>query len=106
MGTEIVRQEPPTHLLKSQIRFVLSSSGHIAGIVNPPGPKGRHWLNPETPADPEDWLAGAECKTGSWWEDWATWIETRAGHRRPPPSMGSTNHLPLSDAPGSYILEK
>jgi len=95
-----------THLLKSQIRFVLSSSGHIAGIVNPPGPKGRHWLNPETPANPEDWLAGAECKTGSWWEDWATWIETRAGHRRPPPSMGSTNHLPLSEAPGSYILEK
>jgi hypothetical protein len=36
--------------------------GPEAGIVNPPGPKGRHWLNPETPANPEDWLAGAECK--------------------------------------------
>jgi poly[(R)-3-hydroxyalkanoate] polymerase subunit PhaC len=95
-----------TQLLKSELRFVLSSSGHIAGIVNPPGPKGRHWLNPETPANPEEWLAGAECKTGSWWEDWATWIATRSGAWRHPPTIGSAQHPPLGDAPGTYILEK
>ncbi len=95
-----------TQLLKSQIRFVLSSSGHIAGIVNPPGPKARHWLQPETPADPDKWLVGAEARAGSWWEDWATWIESRAGQQRLPPPMGSTRHPPLGDAPGTYVLEK
>jgi len=95
-----------THLLKSDLRFVLSSSGHIAGIVNPPGPKARHWVNPALPRDPEEWLAGAEAKAGSWWEDWATWIESRAGERRRPPGMGSKAHPALADAPGTYVLEK
>ena len=95
-----------TQLLKSDLRFVLSSSGHIAGIVNPPGPKARHWVNPILPADADDWLAEAEAREGSWWEDWATWIETRAGERRPPPPMGSKTYPPRADAPGAYVLQK
>jgi polyhydroxyalkanoate synthase subunit PhaC len=95
-----------TQLLKSQIHFVLSSSGHIAGIVNPPGPKARHWTNPALPADADAWLAGAEAREGSWWEDWATWIEGRAGEQRRPPHMGSKRNPPLADAPGDYVLEK
>jgi polyhydroxyalkanoate synthase len=95
-----------TQLLRAQIRFVLSSSGHIAGIVNPPGPKARHWTNPALPPGADAWLAGAEAREGSWWEDWATWIEDRAGQRRPPPPMGSKHHSPLADAPGTYVLEK
>ena len=82
------------------MRFVLTSSGHIAGIVNPPGPKRRHWLNDALPADPDEWLAGATEAQGSWWEDWATWAESRGGERREPPPLGSEAHPALEDAPG------
>jgi polyhydroxyalkanoate synthase subunit PhaC len=95
-----------TQLLKTDLRFVLSSAGHIAGIVNPPGPKARHWINPELPADPDAWLADADSTAGSWWEDWSAWIESRAGERRRPPAMGSKAHPALADAPGTYALEK
>ena len=64
------------------MRFVLTSSGHIAGIVNPPGPKRSHFLNDELAADPDTWLAGATEVQGSWWEDWAEWIGERAGERQ------------------------
>jgi polyhydroxyalkanoate synthase len=92
-----------TGLLRSDVRFVLSSSGHIAGIVNPPSPKRLHWTNERLTSDPDDWLAGAEEHTGSWWGDWADWIEPRAGGRRPPPPLGSSAHPALDDAPGRYV---
>jgi len=86
------------------VRFVLSSAGHIAGIVNPPGPKRVHWINEALPRDPQEWLAGAVQHTGSWWEDWAGWLGERAGRRRKPPAMGSADHPVLGDAPGTYVL--
>jgi polyhydroxyalkanoate synthase len=95
-----------TQLVKGNARFVLSSSGHIAGIVNPPSPKGRHWTNDENPPDPDTWLAGATEHQGSWWEDWVPWAKARGGQRRKPPPMGSDKHPPIADAPGSYIHEK
>ncbi|MDQ6615567.1 MAG: hypothetical protein M3083_12705 [Actinomycetota bacterium] len=86
---------------------MLSSSGHIAGIVNPPGGKARHWVNQELPATPDEWLAGATCHNETWWQDWADWVEPRAGKRkRQPPPMGSPRHPPVADAPGRYVLEK
>ena len=94
-----------TRLLGGDVRFVLTSSGHVAGIVNPPGSKRVHWTNDELPADPEAWLAGATEHAGSWWEDWARWIETRSGDRRSPPPMGSATHPPLDEAPGVYVHE-
>jgi polyhydroxyalkanoate synthase subunit PhaC len=93
-----------TQLLPGKVRFVLSSSGHIAGIVNPPSPKSKHWTNDSNPPDPNDWLAGAREHQGSWWEDWAAWIAERAGPRQDPPPMGSATHPPIADAPGSYVL--
>jgi polyhydroxyalkanoate synthase subunit PhaC len=87
----------------SEVRFVLSSSGHIAGIVNPPNPKSRYWTRDEHPADPDDWLASASEHEGSWWEDWAAWIELRAGVRRSPPPLGSQSYPTIADAPGSYV---
>ncbi|HEV3401089.1 MAG TPA: alpha/beta fold hydrolase [Acidimicrobiales bacterium] len=92
-----------TGLLAGQVRFVLSSAGHIAGIVNPPGPKRQHWTNEELPPEPEAWLADAVQHPGTWWEDWAGWIEARAGSRRSPNDMGSTDHPPVADAPGTYV---
>ena len=54
----------------------------------------------------EHWLATATRRDGSWWEDWAAWIATRAGSRIEPPSLGSEMHPPLGDAPGEYVHEK
>jgi polyhydroxyalkanoate synthase subunit PhaC len=95
-----------TQLVGGAARFVLSSSGHIAGIVNPPGPKGRHWTNDETPSDPQDWLEGAVERRGSWWDDWTAWIAARAGGRREPPPTGTAEYPPLGDAPGDYVHER
>ncbi|MDQ4097322.1 MAG: alpha/beta fold hydrolase [Actinomycetota bacterium] len=95
-----------TQLLGGKTRFVLSSSGHVAGIVNPPDSTRVHWTNPETPPDPGTWLAAATQHPGSWWHDWAEWIGRRAGARRKPPAMGSDRHRPLADAPGTYVHEK
>jgi polyhydroxyalkanoate synthase len=87
-------------------RFVLSSSGHIAGIVNPPSPKSAYWTNDQLPPDPDSWLADAEKHSGSWWQDWAAWIGERAGARQSPPSLGSDAHPPVGDAPGVYVHEE
>ncbi len=92
-----------------QVRFVLSNSGHIAGIVNPPNPKSIHRVvegDAPLPADPDAWLAGAVTHPTTWWEDWAGWIGTRAGGMRKPPRTGSRQHRPLGDAPGTYVLER
>jgi polyhydroxyalkanoate synthase len=97
-------QYASTRLVGGDVRFVLSSSGHIAGIVNPPSPKSRHWTGTELPDDPDAWLAGAERSDSSWWEDWTTWIGARAGEQRQPPPLGSEAHPALGDAPGSYVL--
>ncbi|HEY3181565.1 MAG TPA: alpha/beta fold hydrolase [Gaiellaceae bacterium] len=86
-------------------RFVLSTSGHIAGIVNPPSTKSAYWVNDELPPEPERWLAGATKQQGSWWEDWAEWIGERAGGRREPPPLGSATYAPIGDAPGAYVHE-
>jgi polyhydroxyalkanoate synthase len=96
-----------TQLLRaSRVRFVLSSSGHIAGIVNPPNPKSRYWTRDEHPPDPDDWVATASEHEGSWWEDWAAWIEARAGERQSPPPLGSQSYPTIAHAPGSYVHTK
>jgi polyhydroxyalkanoate synthase len=93
-----------TQLLPGNVRFTLSSSGHIAGIVNPPSPKAVHWTNADNPADPKAWLSAATEHKGSWWEDWTAWIDKRAGNKRDAPAMGSAKHKPVDDAPGKYVL--
>jgi polyhydroxyalkanoate synthase subunit PhaC len=95
-----------TQLMGGRIRFVLASSGHIAGIINPPGGKGVCWTGDGKERTPEAWRKAAERHDGSWWTDWASWLAARAGEKVAPPSMGSASYLPLLDAPGSYVLEK
>jgi polyhydroxyalkanoate synthase len=95
-------------LMGGRVRFMLSNSGHIAGVVNPPNPKSKHWVSSaETlPEDPDTWRREANEVGKSWWLDWTPWIEARAGELRNPPEMGSAQHPPLVAAPGSYVLEK
>ncbi|PWC41748.1 hydroxyalkanoic acid synthase, partial [Azospirillum sp. TSO22-1] len=98
-----------TRLLKgSTVRYVLASSGHIAGIINPPGGKGTYWINDagEPGATAQAWREKATAHSGSWWTDWTAWLAERSGRKGKPPTLGSAAHPPLADAPGTYVLEK
>jgi polyhydroxyalkanoate synthase subunit PhaC len=96
-----------TQLLGGPSTFVLSYSGHIASLVNPPGnPKAHYWTGGTPGADPEQWLAGAQRQQGSWWEAWTDWVTARAGERQPsPPDLGSERHPALDPAPGLYVRD-
>ncbi len=96
-----------THLLGGDNRFVLSTSGHIAGVVNPPGPKSKHWTNTVHPLDPQEWKESATLEDGTWWEDWATWAAARGGPRvTARRRLGSREYPPIEPAPGSYVLAR
>lgn len=96
------------HLFGGRNRFVLSTSGHIAGIVNPPSPKAKHWVNEDAlPQDPLEWKAGAELHQGTWWEDWSAWIAARGGPEVDArTTLGNKDHPPIEDAPGTYVLTR
>jgi len=104
-GASKVRQ-----MLGGPVRFVLAESGHIAGIINHPAKKKRgYWINEADDAqtlDPDEWLAGATKHKGSWWVDWVPWLEEHSGALVEPPAMGSDEHPPIMDAPGTYVLEE
>ena len=97
-----------TQLMSGPSTFVLSHSGHIQSLVNPPGnPKAAHWVGGDAGPDPEDWKAAAERKGGSWWETWAPWAIERSGGEVPAPSrLGTDVHEPLEAAPGSYVVDR
>jgi polyhydroxyalkanoate synthase len=85
-------------------RFVLTTSGHIAGVVNPPGPKPKYWSNDARPDDPQVWKDEATLVDGTWWEDWSEWIAARGGDEiAPPDHLGSESYPSLEPAPGSYV---
>lgn len=93
-----------SRLLGGHSRFVLSTSGHIAGIVNPPHPKAKHWVNDDLPADPHEWKEGAQLREATWWEDWATWAAGQGGPKvAAPRHLGSTAYPPIEAAPGRYV---
>ena len=92
-----------TGLLGGSVRYVLSSGGHIAGIVNPPGPKSWYEVGQHCPDQPTQWREAASRHSGSWWEDWAAWAGARAGRLVPPPPTGSARYPALGEAPGDYV---
>jgi polyhydroxyalkanoate synthase subunit PhaC len=94
------------NLVSGPVRYVLSSGGHIAGIVNPPSPKAWYMVTEsqdELPPSGEAWRSAAARKQGSWWEDWAQWSEANSGPMRTPPKTGSTRYPVLGDGPGEYV---
>jgi polyhydroxyalkanoate synthase subunit PhaC len=97
-----------TQLLGGTSRFVLSTSGHIASMVNPPtNPKSTFQTGPDSPPEPRDWLRAAHTVPGSWWPDYAAWLAERSGGLRDrPPDLGGEGFPPLQSAPGSYVLDR
>jgi polyhydroxyalkanoate synthase len=90
-------------------RYVLSSSGHILGIVNPVvnPPKREYWVaDAERHDGADDWQERAEHKAGSWWEDWMRWLKPQSGPLGKPPAPGNKAYPALADAPGTYVLEQ
>jgi polyhydroxyalkanoate synthase subunit PhaC len=97
-----------TQLMSGRHRFVLSTSGHIAAMVNPPGnEKASYQVAEESPADPEEWLRRAETVRGSWWPDYAGWLAERCGEEKDAPAeAGGSGLVPLGDAPGTYVYDR
>jgi len=97
-----------TRLLGGRMQFVLSASGHIAGVINPASKNRRnYWLNPQPEQDADRWLAGATSQPGSWWRHWADWLaqygEAEVAARS---VLGGGTHREIEPAPGRYVKEK
>ena len=93
-------------LLGGSKRFVLSTSGHIQALVNPPSAESR--ASYRVVGDPERdatiWLQAADVKRGSWWPDYCEWLTQRAGDLKPAPkTLGSRKHKATAKAPGNYV---
>ncbi|MEL6958865.1 MAG: class I poly(R)-hydroxyalkanoic acid synthase [Pseudomonadota bacterium] len=87
--------------------FILSGSGHIAGIVNPPAKKKYgHWTNEDLSLGPDDWQASAQQHEGSWWLMWGKWLAKKSGKKVAARKPGSTTHPPIAPAPGKYVSSK
>jgi polyhydroxyalkanoate synthase len=95
-------------ILKGPVTFVLSSSGHIQSIVNPPtNPKAKYFLNPDLSLPAKRWLEGATAHDGSWWDHWRGWLAGQAGGERAAPEvLGSAAHPPGDPAPGRYVHQR
>lgn len=94
-------------LLGGPSEFVLGSSGHIAGVINPPTPPKRSYRHDGgKAADPQHWYEQASATSGSWWPHWDAWLAKHAGRLRSAPAgAGSRTHPPIDSAPGRYVVE-
>ena len=92
-------------LLGGRSRFVLSTNGHIAALVNPPGnPKSSYRASDDTPLDPQEFLGSVEPTPGSWWTDFVSWLTAHSGREKAAPkTLGSDRHEVLAAAPGTYV---
>jgi polyhydroxyalkanoate synthase subunit PhaC len=94
-------------LFGGERRFVLSRSGHIQALVNPPSPESRSSFRvaEDLSHQPEEFLAQAPKQPGSWWPDWDAWLAERSGDLKPAPrKLGNGAHRAQAKAPGTYVL--
>jgi polyhydroxyalkanoate synthase len=96
-----------SQLLGGRSEVVVTTTGHIQTMVNPPGkPRARYFAGPEAGPDPEAWMAQATEHDGSWWPFYADWLLARSGDDRDAPTkLGSQRHRPIEPAPGRYVRE-
>ncbi len=97
-----------TRLLGGRIEFVLSASGHIAGVINPASKNRRNfWLNADLAQEPDRWLAASTSRPGSWWKHWGDWLAAFGGRDVPARSqLGNAQYPEIEPAPGRYVKEK
>ena len=97
-----------THILKGKNRFVLGASGHIAGVINPPAKNKRHYFeNNKLAKTADEWLAAAKDIKGSWWPNYAKWLEQFGGKKiKASKTFGNARYKKLEAAPGKYVKEK
>ncbi len=97
-----------TQLLGGNLTFVLSTSGHIASMVNPPtNPKATFQTAPSNPADPREWQATAVTQAGSWWPHYSAWLAERSGGlRKARTRLGRQGYEVLCAAPGTYVHDR
>lgn len=96
-----------SQLFGGQVKFVLSGSGHIAGVVNPPAKKKyQYWTSRKKTGTLDEWLETATEHAGSWWPDWAKWLGAKSGDQVKPREPGSGKVKAIEDAPGSYVKLK
>jgi polyhydroxyalkanoate synthase len=96
-----------TQIYQGPKRFVLSASGHIAGVINPPvANKYCYWSNSKTPEDPDEYFEGAKQHDGSWWPDWQKWVKKYAGGEVDARKPGDGKLESIEDAPGSYVTAR
>lgn len=97
-----------THILKGKNRFVLGASGHIAGVINPPAKNKRHYFeNNKLAKTADEWLAAAKDIKGSWWPNYAKWLEQFGGKKiKASKTFGNAQYKKLEAAPGKYVKEK
>ena len=92
-----------TRLYSGPVKFVLSASGHMAGVISAPGSKCDHWANDNLPPSPDEWFAGATPHLGSWWPVWDEWVTQLDSGRVPAREPGGGKLSIIEDAPGSYV---
>jgi polyhydroxyalkanoate synthase subunit PhaC len=92
-----------TQIYSGAVKFVLAASGHIAGVISPPGSKYGHWQNERLPERPQAWFDGATAHKGSWWPSWDQWISSLSGGNASPRAPGDGGLQVLESAPGSYV---
>src|SRR5207302_82715 len=100
------KEQMPFDLLfwySGPVKFVLSASGHMAGVISAPGSKCGHWANDDLPPSPDEWFAGATPHQGSWWPVWDEWITQLDSERLPAREPGGGKLTIIEDAPGTYV---
>jgi polyhydroxyalkanoate synthase subunit PhaC len=92
-----------TQIYSGPVQFFLAASGHIAGVISPPGSKYGHWRSEHLPYQPQAWLDGATGQKSSWWPAWNGWISDFSGESVSPRVPGSGALEALENAPGGYV---
>ncbi len=95
---------PGVQLLSGPKKFVLTASGHVAGVINPPtSNKYGYWTHNRHPKEADQWLSSADWQDGSWWPDWHQWLARKAGKKVPARPVGEGALKSIEPAPGSYV---
>ena len=95
-------------LFQGPVKFILGKAGHVAGIINPPGPRNYGYFTGPEPRDmgADEWLKKATAHDTSWWTEWTDWVTAQSGPKVAARVPGAGGLPALEDAPGSYVARR